>query len=286
MSDGQFATRELGPRDKRAVVDLLERVSNHESRLARSFVERFDEFDGWWMGAIRNGEVEALMAIDGHAGILVSQDDDATRAMAHGMVRQQQMLVSRGSSRHQLSGTWRTLDLFWQIFQAVDRQVVCDKSRELMAATEETESPSRRVTVDLATTDDLRVVLEFTGQHSAEMYGLDPRRVSPESHRHECNAVIAAGRQLIARESGGRPVMVAEVVDIGPHEVLLERLHVPLPFRGRKRLVGGAMAAARGLEPCAEKRLLLFADDPQLVAAAERANFERMARYRLISMVG
>ena len=48
MSDGQFATRELGPRDKRAVVDLLERVSNHESRLARSFVERFDEFDGWW----------------------------------------------------------------------------------------------------------------------------------------------------------------------------------------------------------------------------------------------
>jgi hypothetical protein len=46
------------------------------------------------------------------------------------------------------------------------------------------------------------------------------------------------------------------------------------------------MAATRALEPCTGKQLLLFADDPQLVAAAERANFERIARYRLISMVG
>ena len=286
MSESPFTTRELDARDRHAITALVDRVSKDESRLARSFVDHFDDFDGWWMGAMRHGQIEALMAIDGHAGTLVSQDDDATRALAHGMVRQQQMLVSRTSNRHQLSGTWRTLDLFWQIFQAIDRQVTCDKARELMTETEQTQSPSRRVTVELATVDDIQVVLEFTGEHSAEMYGVDPRRVSPESHHRQCAAVIDTGRQLIAREANGRPVMVAEAVDVGPNEVLLERLHVPLPFRGRKRLIGGAMASARELEPCSGKRLLLFADDPQIVAAAERAQFEPLARYRLISMVG
>lgn len=282
-----YRCRELRPDDHRCLTDLMARLPGDESMLVRPAADRFSDFPGWWFGALdEDGELGAVMAVEGHSGVICARDDDAVRAMARTMLTQQQMIGSRGAQHHQLAASWRTMDVFWGIFEKIGRKVVGDTTRDLMQAGPQTASPSKRVEVGLADADDLRLVADYLGQRGVELRGFDPRKLTPEAHMTRCRQNIAEGRQLVARETGGRPFMVAEAIPFGEDQVLLDEVFVPLPMRGRARLVGGGLALAAATPPARGRRLLVMADGEQMVAAAERAGFERRARYRHISMVG
>ncbi len=286
MTDN-YRSRELHVEDRRAIGELLETGRLTQTMHVQRALDQGDDFKGWWYGALApSGDLAAAMAIEGHTGHLYASDEDAAVAMGRAMLRQQQMMASRGATRHELNGPWQSLTAFWRSFQAIDRQLKSDIQRNLIRSTGSTSSPSRRVTISVADEGDLRLVSEFTALAAVEEKGYDPRKTTPDGHRRRCSRAIAEGRQLVVREAGARPVMVAEVVDIDESTAMLERLFVPLPFRGRKLLVGGALALAAGSEPVAGRRLLLFATGEQMMVAAERASFELIERYRQIVMLG
>lgn len=282
-----FRSRELQPTDRDAIAIIVDLASRDDALLLKRHFANFEDFPGWWYGTFAaEGGLQAVMAIEGHTGHLYATSDEAAEAMGRAMLRQQQMLGGRGSTRHELIGPWAAMTAFWRGFKAIDRQLKSDVARVLISSTGSTQSPSRRVDLSLADEGDLRLVVEFSALLAVEQQGHDPRRTTPDSHKRRCRRAIAEGRQLVAREAGTRPLMVAEVLDLDADAALLEGVFVPLPFRSRKLLVAGALALAASSEPVAGRRLLLFAEDELLLVAAERAGFEQLARYRHIVMVG
>jgi|ETNmetMinimDraft_26_1059896.scaffolds.fasta_scaffold35212_2 hypothetical protein len=282
-----YRSRELHAADRDAIARLLAGGSTTDTLLIARALQGGDNFPGWWYGTVGpDGELAAAMAIDNHVGHLYAANDEAANAMGRAMLRQQQMLTSRGASRHELNGPWQALTAFWRSFQAIDRQLKADVSRELIRSTGSTSTRSRRISVNVADESDLRLVAEFTALACVEDKGFDPRKTTPDGHLRRCRRAIEGGRQLVAREAGVKPVMVAEVVQVDEATAMLERLFVPLPFRGRKLLVGGALALAAESAPVAGKRLLLFASGDAMMAAAEKAQYETVARYRQIVMLG
>lgn len=282
-----FRSRELQPNDRGAIATLLGGASLADGLLIKRQFARFEDSPGWWYGTLTGeGQLQAVMAIEGHSGVLFAASEDAAHAMGKHMLRQQQMMAGHGSTRHELLGPWQAMTAFWRGFKAIDRQLKSDSARELLRSTASTKSPSRRVELRLAVEGDLRLVAEFTAMLAVEQQGHDPRRTRPDSHQRRCRNAIVEGRQLVASEAGERPVMVADVVDVDEQTALLERVFVPLPFRSRKRLVAGALALAAASAPVAGRRLLVFTDGEQLLAAAELAGFQSVARYRQIVMIG
>ncbi len=282
-----YRSRELHAEDRPAIARLLEQGLITETLAIRQALARGEDYPGWWYGtAGPDGELAAAMSIHKHVGDLYAADDDAAQSMGRSMLRQQQMLTSRGSGRHELNGPWQSMTAFWRSFQAIDRVLKSDITRELIRSTGSTTARSRRITLDVADESDLRLVSEFTALACVEANGFDPRKTTPDGHQRRCRRAISEGRQLVAREAGTKPVMVAEVVQVDDSMAMLERFFVPLPFRSRKILVGGALALAAHSEPVASKRLMVFATGEAMMAAAERAQFESVTRYRQIVMMG
>ncbi len=238
----------------------------------------------WWFAAIGAGGVGAFAAVQGTRASLYGDDTDAVQAMARAMLRSQQLHASREAHRHVLFGPAEVLDPFWQIFRDVGRQVVADRNLDLVIGDGEGKG-SRRMELRVATAGDLALCVSFLGEHIAEVQGQDPRRMAPAAFERDVDAAIGQGRILVGTE-GGRAMFVAEAAPLTADTVMLVRIHVPLPYRSRKVLVGGALFAARSIGPGAAGTVWLFADGEMMQLAATRAGYRSAGRWREIAMLG
>lgn len=285
----EFHVYELKPKKMMGAIEsFVQRRPLYQTLKLRLAVAQGVDFDGWWYGAVRDGEVEALMAISGHTATFHSAEGDASEALAARLLGDQKHNRSPETRRHQIMGDHRSMARFWPTFRAVDRQVTTDENWSLMGGggtDGPLESISKRMKLRAATMENHQLVYEFSAELSLERDGVDPRRSYPQAHAEAITAKIASGRQMVGFEKE-KPVLIGEFADVGPNMVQLQEVWVPLAFRTRKRLVGGALAQATALPENAGKEVLVMANSKTMVAAAERAGFEPRAQYRYISMLG
>lgn len=252
--------------------------------------------DRWWFAATDDGgTVGAFAAIHHTRAHLFGDDEDAVEALARALLRSQKLHTSREAHRHVLFGPARVVDPFWRIFRAVDRQVVADRRPTLLCSGEGGKG-SRRMGFGVADGDDVKLCLAYFGEHGAEQHGADPRKTRPHAFAQEVAELIAAGRLVVGREQApgsgaGRAMFVAEVTEIAglsveKPAVMLTRWHVPLPFRGRKILVAGALFEAARQGPGAGKQVWLLAEGEPLLLAAARAGYREVLPWREIAMLG
>jgi len=259
--------------------------------------------DRWWFAASDSaGNVGAFAAIEGTRAHLFGDDEEAVEAMARTMLRSQQIHTSRESHRHVLFGPARVVNPFWRIFEAVGRQVVADRRPALMCSTDGGKG-SRRMRLTVGDADDQKTCVAFLGEHGAEADGADPRKIRPQAFSRQVARTLAAGRMLVGRELapgsvGGRAMFVAEVTPVGVTQPtadseagagaasLLWPWHVPLPFRGRKILVAGALLEATRQGPGADRPVWLLVEGEALHLAAARAGYEHGVAWREIAMLG
>ncbi len=247
--------------------------------------------DRWWFAATDGeGRVGAFAAILGTRAHLYGDDSDAVEAMAGTLLRSQHLHASREAHRHVLFGPERVVEPFWRVFRAINRQVVGDRRPLLMYSGAEGKG-SRRMTLDVASAGDQKVCVAFLADHSAEVHGLDPRRVAPEAFAREVASAIAGGRLIVGREGApgagpGRAMFVAEVRHVSDTVAMLDPWHVPAPFRSRKILVAGALFSALTQGPSAGKQLWALVDGEPLKLAAERAGYREALAWREIAMLG
>ena len=237
----------------------------------------------WWYAAIGPGGVGAFAAIEGTTAHLFGDDTSAVEAMARSMLQGQKMHTSREAHRHVLFGPASVIDPFWAIFQDVGRQVVANRSMALMAGDTEGKG-SRRMELALAKAADLGLCVQFLGEHHTERHGTDPRKTAPAAFERDVATAVEQQRVLVGRETG-RAMFVAEAAPLSEAVVMLRRVHVPLPYRSRKLLVGGALFEARSLGPGAAKTVWVLADELTQVAA-ERAGYSVKGMWREVAMIG
>jgi len=289
MDDVRYAARELRAGDRDKIRRLLSAAPSFSAFLIRPALQDIENFGGWWFGALADGEeLEALICVEGHTANLYSRSRAATRAMASAMLKQQEVLGSIGGAhRHQLIGRASDVDDFWTVFKHLKgRTLLSDRFRPLMVSGPPPEaSPSKRVSLGYAKASDLRIVYELTAERQLERQGADPRKTNPQAHSARCRAAIEARCQVIGRE-GDKPVFVAELRELDAELLLIDQIAVPLAFRGRKRLIGGALYLVRKAPQAKDRQLVLLADDEQLAAAAELAGFRRELVYRQIVTFG
>ena len=284
----RYNSRDLRPADMEAAAKLLAdapRYATLNMRLAMA-AQQAGSFPGWWFGTFADvTELRAVMCVDPGGAQVHSTDFAAVEKMATDLLVAQQHFRGGAAKRHQLMGEQSVLDRFWQIFRGVDREVVLNKTRDLMGTGEGPFLATRRITAATATAADLKAVVEFTGEYAVATWGSDPRVASREAHTRRCAAVIGDGRQLVARE-GPRVILVAEVVPLDAKTVLLDNVHVPRGHRPRKKLVAralGVVAEAAAPDGC---ETLFFSNNDALGAAALMSGFGRRATYRVVVMRG
>ena len=281
---GEWKCRELGAGELSGVRTAVAGVEMSRILHLREALADPAGHGRWWYAAIGGGGVGAFAAVQGTRAHLYGDDTSAVEAMAQAMLRSQQLHTSRDTHRHVLFGPAAVIDPFWSIFQAVGRQVVADRRWGLMTADSEGKG-SRRLQLDIADGGDLSVCVAFLGEHAAEMHGKDPRKVAPEAFEREVEEAIDEGRVLLGRE-GGRAMFVAQLADLDDDTVMVQRMHVPLPYRSRKVLVGGALFGARTLGPAADKKLWMLAEGEAMQVAAARAGFSELGQWREVAMLG
>ncbi len=284
MSD-TWSCREYGRHELQGIAALVAHSPVESTFHVKPIVDDPVGNNAWFFAASHeDGRVGAFAAVVGTRANLLGFDDGAVDAMAMAMLKSQTIHTSREAHRHVLLGPATVVDRFWAIFQDVGRQVVGNRKLELMASGGEGKG-SRRLTLDLATHSDLPVLTVFAGDYGLERHGFDPRKVAPAALERQLTDAIDAGRLLVARESG-RAMFMAIVRDVDEETVLLDRVHVPVAYRGRKILVGGALFAAAASAPVAAKRVLVFIDGDLMQIGAARAGYTSLQSYREVAMLG
>jgi hypothetical protein len=281
-----FGVREVREKDLPKIRTLVGQSSIYSTILMRDAVANFQTFPGWWYGSLRDGtELESLMCIHEHAAEMISTSQGTVEAMALHMKKTQGYMITSQSNRHQIRGPRSTIDPFWRIFKELGRQVVSDMTSSLMGSTSEGECASKRIVVGFGRETDLETVTEFSALRILEEKGVDPRRSGGGGLQAHCARAIGEGRIVIGRE-GAKPAFVAELRPINDDIVLLGNAYVPVAFRTRKRLIGGALFKLKFAPPVRNKELLFFADSPSLREAAETAGYQVREVYRTIVTLG
>lgn len=284
-----YHCRELSESDAPRVERALANARVDDTLQLRRFAADPGGFGGWWYGCLDDDDaVRAVMAVQGHSGTLFGSDPEAVEAMATRMLATQRHRGGGTPHRHELFGPRHTLDPFWRIFQDIGRKVVHDAEVTLHGADTPLPPVSKRASVTIATPADERIVTEFIAESVVTAGAPDPRRTAAAAHAEHCRRLIAEGRVLIGWEAGKRPVFLGEtgVVPGDPEVIWLERVFVPLPFRSRTRLIGGALAACTTVGEGAGRPIRFFAEHEPLRLAAQRAGFTASAAYRLVQMIG
>jgi hypothetical protein len=282
----RFGSREIRKDGFGAIRAFVANAPRYGTLLMRRAVATIDTWKGWWWGAFdkTDNELRALACIEGTV-VNLHGEPDALRAMAEIMLAQQRTRVAVRGQTHQLIGNRPSVSAYWDIFKNMPkRQVLYDRIRNLMATKGPGENPKPSLIVTKATSDDLKVVSAFTAEYMTEVYGVDPIRTGRQAHEDRCRKAISEGRQLIGRD-GGKPVFVAEMSFPDDDLVMLDRLHVPKPFRRRKLTAAGLVEAACHALVKGEE-CLFFADreSKSLLTGAEIAGYEVRSEYRLIVM--
>jgi hypothetical protein len=265
---------------------FLDASPRYPTILMRRAAADLDAFGGFWPAALEGGlELRALAAVEN--GVTLTYGElPAIEALAGHMARR---VLNRPaeSGTYQLVGDERVIEVWWRVFSRVEgaRTVAMDRRRHLYGTTQPAEPPKPDLAVGPASLADLKVVYAFVGEHAVEEWGFDPRRITPQSHEAACRAAIEGGRQLIGRDRG-RPVFVAELSPVHDGARFLEKVHVPRPFRVRKRMVASALAKAALFACEGESEALLFvdADDAPTNSSAEMAGFAVKRTFRRIVM--
>jgi predicted GNAT family acetyltransferase len=284
----RYVGRELRAADWEAIARVVAAGPRHETLLLEPLLAatRAGDPEVWWYGALADArELRALMGVRGHSAVVHGQSEASIDGLAREALKAQQLATPGAPRRHQLFGEERTIERFWAVFKGVGRQVVVDRPRPLLAAPSAVEPPSGRATVRLATAADAKLVFELTGDQVVEAQAWDPRRANRAAHEARVAQTIGQGRQLVA-EANGKPVLVAELVLFDDTTAILERVHVPRPFRALKRLVGAALLAVAASAPAGGRTVLFFAEEEGLAEAAEAVGFARRATWRVIAMHG
>jgi len=272
--------------DKQKIENFLEMAPRYSTLLMRGAARDAEAFKGWWMGALAAGtNLQALMCVEGTAGNLFGEEDDAIETLAEVMYDRIKS-GPRGPSRaHQLLGPERVIDIYWRIFQKVNRTVIFDRKRKLFSTTGPVDPPKPDITIAKAQPNDLKLIYEFSGEQMAEQWKLDPRRAYPDAHKERCRKLIESGHQLVGRDRG-RPVFIAELVPVEDRAVMVDRIFVPRPFRVRKKMVASAMIilARQALEDVDEVLYFSEIDNDMLMRCAEIGEFKEVSTYRLIVM--
>lgn len=280
--------RELKPSERDSIVRFVMDAPRFHTLPMRPAAKNFDEFEGWWYGAVDAGtsHVRAIMCIQNSRASMYSGSDIATDVMAKTLLKQQQILHAYQTKRHILFGYKATVDKFWRVFRMIDRQVVQNAPRDLLRSEGKSldKPPSKRVKTRLATAADQKLVSEFLAEYMVENEGHDPRRMGRSAHDRRVSDLIGEERLVVARE-GDRPVFICELRELEPGSILLDNIYVPLPFRQRKRLIAGALYDAQELGIAAGKEVLFFGSDA-ISAAGERAGYEQKLVYQQIAMLG
>ncbi len=288
MDDTHYGCRELKATERPLVAGLVERVPRDAALLLRVAGAHREGFTGWYFGALEdNRRLAAVMCVGEHGVHVLGERRAALRAMAEAQVKLQGLNLGGPTKQHELLGDNESLGAFWEVFRGVKgRTLVADHLQPLLRADQLPDTaPSKRARVTVATASELRLVYELSGEREAHERHLDPRRTHPGAHRAACEATIAAGRQLVGWEED-KPALVAELRPVDDHTTLLDRIWVPVAYRSRKRLVGGALYHARRLRGLADKDVLLLAADAAIAEAAELAGFIPHRTYRHVILRG
>jgi hypothetical protein len=281
---GDWLCRELGEDDLGGVLNVAREAPLSQTVHLQAALDAPTGSGRWWFAAINNGGVGAFAAVEGTRASLFATDTSAVEAMARAMLRSQLLHTSREAHRHVLFGEAAVVDPFWQIFVAVNRQVVADRRLQLMAGTEPGKGSSRMELV-VAKQAELPVCLLLLAEQATEEHGQDPRRTAPQAFERSVAEALAQGRLILGRE-GGRPMFVAESVALDAGTALLRRVYVPVPYRSRKLLVGGALHAARELGAGSGRQVWAFVDGGPIHLAATRAGYGALGAWREIAMLG
>jgi hypothetical protein len=282
----RFGIRELRKSDFAHISKLVTDATLYNTALIQHLIDDVANFPGWLYGALEDGtELQAMMAIHDHSAVMYSDSDDAVEAMASHLLKSQRIIGGSRTNRHHIIGPAHVVGPFWVIFRALDRQLVSDVNRHLMASIPSDKSPSKRLKIGFAKESDLRTIFDFTAAYEMEMNGKDPRKVDGRAHHNRCLQAIKNGRQIMGREEG-RPVFTGEFRQLRPNTFLLDRVFIPPAFRTRRRLVGAALYKSKYAPAVRDKELLFFADTPSMVEAAQLGGFEQKVIYRSITTVG
>lgn len=279
--------RELRPADMKApLTNLVENAPRPASLFVKAALARGADFSGWWYGVWRDGlTLEAVMAVDNHQGSIYADNEDAARGLANELYAMQKRLGPTGQAhRHQLIGESKTMMVIWPIMKDIPgRKLLSDKDCDLLvgAPDDGSTAPSSRVTFDLATRADERIVYDFAADLRIDQMGVDPRKIGRETYGQRITDLIVNGRELIAKEKdSGRPFFVAELQDLSADTMMLTETWVPPHYRARGKLIAHAFWAAARHPAVAGKELVYLASDPTLGGAAKAAGWKRMAGYR------
>lgn len=284
MSDS-YRCREFRPDELGGFRALVARNTEARTSHLRDHLAAPERSGRWFFAAIKEGgPVGAIAAVEGTRAQLFGEDDGAIEAMARAMLKSQQLHTSREAHRHVLFGPAAVVDTFWKIFRDVGRQVVGDRTLALMKSAGEGKG-SRRVAVHRADDTDLPLLTAFFGDFTLEREGHDPRRSGSAAFDGWLQTEVAEGRVLVGRE-GERAMFAACVHQTDEGNVTLQPVHVPIAYRSRKLLVGGALHACRHTALCDGQSVEYFADGELMEIAGDRAGFSSVARFREIAMLG
>jgi len=278
--------RELRPADMKVLTPFVERAPRPASVFVKASLARGADFTGWWYGVWRDGQtLEAVMSVDNHQSAIYADNEDAARGLAEELLGMQKRLGPSGQThRHHLICESRTMMVVWPILKDIPfRKILSDKDCDLLVASPDDDSPapSSRVTVELATRADERMVYDFVADLRIEQQGVDPRKLGREAYGARITNTIANGREIIAKEKdSGRPFFVAELQDLSADTMMLTETWVPPHYRARGKLIAHSFWAASRLPAVAGKELLYLSSDPTLGGAAKAAGWKRMAGYR------
>ena len=281
-----YSVFELNPQKMRAEMETFvgRRPLNQTLRL-RSALAQKESFRGWWYGAVEDGELAAIMAIENRKVQFHAANGDAAEAVAKTLLNNQRHTRSMEAHRHEITGDERSMARFWPTFRDIGRKIVADQAWFLMGAKTPLDNISKRMKLRFATPHNQALVEDFVAEMIVERYGFDPRRSNREAHKINVAGMIKAGRQLLGYEKE-KPVMIAELAPVNEDLVELRNIWVPVALRSRKRLIGGAFAQATQLETCAGKELLIMATNTSMHEATKRAGLEQRAAFRHVAMVG
>lgn len=287
--DERLHCRPLKERDFDKIQEFLAGAPTYSTVLMRRpFAER-KTFPGWWYGCVHveTQELRGLACVETRTANIYATTDQAAAYMGTQLLKNQSNMPSHKPQRHTVFGEKRTVDVFWETFQFIKRTVDSDRLRILVGTEQPAEKLRDTVTVSVATEREFKLVREFRGEWATEMNQFDPRRLNPASHDAHCKAIIASGRQLVARK-GGKPIFIAELVPQTEGRILIDRVFVPRPFRTFKKMAATALIGCTELALEQGTEALLFADKDDAFSQklAELAGYEERGTYRNIGMKG
>jgi hypothetical protein len=286
--------RRLHARDFKRATDgdalraFLAAAPRHLCLTLRAAAQSFESSKAWWSGAFDDeGNVKAVAWMEGKFVTMYSPptDGDAIRTIAKSMLQQASGRPGRDGHTHHLFGPHHTISDFWDVFRALPRTVVGDRSPCLMSCSTPADLTGN-TRVATATDADLRMVFEFTSDLAVEQNNPDPRRTVRQAHEKLCQDLIASGRQLFGTDAG-KPSFIAELIHLGDDGALLNNLYIPRPFR-RPAVIARLMAAAAKLALQRAPEVYTFCDDPAgpYAQGAAAAGFTPLADFRHLMLKG